>query len=42
MFSTKVAGWLALVAVLLCAGLLTLQVMEFMYYKAEPSVWLKP
>ena len=42
MFSTKVAGWLALVSVLFCVGLITLQVMEFMYYQAEPSVWLKP
>ena len=42
MFSTKVAGWIALVAVLLFAGLIALQVMELSFYKAEPSAWLKP
>ena len=42
MFSTKAASWLALVVVLICVGLVTLQVLEFMYFRAEPSVWLKP
>jgi hypothetical protein len=42
MFSIKVASWLALVVVLLCAGLVTLQVLEFQFFSAEPSVWLKP
>jgi len=41
-FSTKVAGWLALVTVLVCVGLVTLQVLEYLFYSAEPSVWLKP
>lgn len=42
MFSTKVASWLALIAVLVCVGLVTLQVLEFLFYRTEPSVWLKP
>ena len=41
-FSTKVAGWLALIVVLICVGLVTLQVLEFLFYRAEPSVWLQP
>jgi len=41
-FSTKVASWLALVVVLVCTGLITLQVLEFMFFRAEPYVWLKP
>jgi hypothetical protein len=40
-FSTKVAGWVALVVVLVCAGLIALQVLEFQFFRAE-SVWLKP
>ena len=42
MFSTKIAGWIALVAVVLFAALIALQVVEISFYKAEPSVWLKP
>ena len=42
MFSIKVASWLALVILLICIGLITVQVKEFMDYRAEPSVWLKP
>ena len=42
MFSTKAAGWLALIAMLVCVGLVTLQVLEYLFYSAEPSVWLKP
>lgn len=42
MFSTKVASWLALVVVLISVGLVTIQVLEFLDYRAEPSVWLKP
>jgi hypothetical protein len=40
-FSSKTAAWLALVAVLLFAALITLQVMEHMKYAADPSVWPK-
>jgi hypothetical protein len=39
--SSKTAGWLALVALLCFAALLTLQVLEYMGYAAEPSVWPK-
>lgn len=42
MFSTKAISWLALVVIFVCAGLITLQVLEFQYFRAEPSVWLKP
>lgn len=42
MFSTKVAAWLTIVIVLICVGLVTLQVLEFLDYRAEPSVWLTP
>ncbi len=42
MFSTKAAGWLALVVVLISVGLIALQVLEFLFFRAEPSVWLKP
>jgi hypothetical protein len=41
-FSTKVAGWLAIIIALICIGLVTLQVLEFLDYRAEPSVWLAP
>ena len=41
MFSTKVAGWVALVVLLICAGLIALQVLELQFFRAE-SVWLKP
>lgn len=42
MFSTKLAGFLALVATLCFIALVTLQVMEFIYYGAEPTLWPLP
>ena len=42
MFSTKAISWLSLVVVFICVGLITLQVLEFQCFRAEPSVWLKP
>jgi hypothetical protein len=41
-FSTKVIGWVAIVAVVLFIVLLALQFAELSFYKTEPSVWLKP
>ena len=40
MFSTKIAGVLALVSVLLFVTLVGLQVAEWLSYSAEPSVWI--
>ena len=37
--STKLYGALALLAVLLFAGLLAIQVIEYLDYQKEPSVW---
>jgi hypothetical protein len=39
MFSSKVGGWLAVVAVVLFAALITVQVLELNYYSAAPSAW---
>ena len=40
MFSTKTAGWIALITVLLFATLVGLQVAEWLSYSGEPSVWV--
>ncbi len=37
--SNKIAAILAIVASLCFAALVTLQVMELNYYRAEPSLW---
>ncbi len=37
--STKVLGVLSLVATLCFVALITLQVLELLYYRAVPSVW---
>lgn len=37
--SANIFGILALVAVLLFLALIGLQVMEFLYYRADPSLW---
>lgn len=39
MFSTKIASWLAIVAVVCFLILIVLQIAELSYYKADPSVW---
>ena len=39
MSSSKITGWLALVAVLVFGALITLQVLEYIYYAADPSIW---
>lgn len=39
MFSTKIAGILAIVAFVLFAAVLAFQVMEYQYYGAAPSLW---
>lgn len=39
MFSTKAMGVLAILATLAVGALLTLQVLEWNHYRAEPSVW---
>jgi len=40
MFSTKLAGVLALLAALFFLALIGLQAAELLTYRAEPSVWL--
>lgn len=37
--SSKAAAWLALIATLCFVALVTIQVLELMYYAAEPSAW---
>ncbi len=37
--SSNVCGILALLTVLLFLALITLQVMELLYYRAPPSLW---
>jgi|GEM_PF-1473836 hypothetical protein len=37
--SNNIMGVIALFAVLFFIGLIAMQVMEFMYYSAEPSIW---
>jgi hypothetical protein len=39
MFSTKVAGILSIVALVLFIGVLVFQLMENSYYGAAPSLW---
>ncbi len=35
----KLFGWLAILAAVLFASLVTLQVIELMHYSADPTVW---
>lgn len=42
MFSTKIAGWIALAASVLFLLLIAFQAWELMYYRAAPSVWPTP
>jgi hypothetical protein len=37
--SIKVVSILAIVTTLCAVALVTLQILEFMYYSSEPSVW---
>lgn len=39
MFSSKVAGVLALIATIFFLALIGLQLAEWNYYRAEPSIW---
>jgi hypothetical protein len=39
MFSSKLAGWLAIAAAICFLLLVMFQVSEMMAYRAEPSVW---
>lgn len=39
MLSSKGLGMLAILAVICFAALIALQVLELMYYGADPSVW---
>lgn len=39
MFSSKVASWLAIVAVICFLVLIGLQITEMMGYGADPSAW---
>lgn len=39
MYSSKIAGFLALVAALCFIALVALQAMEIMHYSAEPTLW---
>ena len=39
MFSTKIAGWLAIVATVCFLILIALQVSEMMAYRVAPSLW---
>ena len=42
MFSTKGMAILTILATFCFAALVVLQIMEFMHYRAEPSVWPPP
>lgn len=42
MFSTKIASWIALAASVCFLLLIVFQVIEFMHYRAAPSVWPTP
>lgn len=42
MFSTRIAGWIALAASVLFLFLIVFQAAELMYYRAAPSVWPAP
>ena len=39
MFFTKIAAVLAILAALCLGGLVTMQVLEYQYYQAPPSLW---
>ena len=39
MFSFKVLSWITLIGILCVTALVTLQVMEFLHFRAIPSVW---
>lgn len=39
MFSTKIASVLATIATLCFLTLIVLQIVELLYYRADPSVW---
>jgi hypothetical protein len=39
MFSTKIAGWLAMVTTVCFLVLIVFQVLELVSYRAAPSVW---
>lgn len=40
--STTVQSVLCLISTLLFAALLTLQVLEYLYYQSPPSIWPTP
>ena len=39
MSSSNVLSWLALAATIFFVAIVTLQAMEFFFYRAQPSLW---